>query len=143
MTLVLIPPGEFLMGSTPEDIAVALKMAQDDGLPPTAGELARLKEEGPQHKVAITRPLLMGSTEVTIGQFKKFVEAAKYVTEAEQYGSGDSTSTKMDDTATADQKKRNWRAPNQNYAVTDNSPVAQVTWNDAVQFCNWSRNERS
>jgi formylglycine-generating enzyme required for sulfatase activity len=34
------------------------------------------KVERPQHKVVITKPLLMSATEVTSGQFKKFVEAS-------------------------------------------------------------------
>ena len=33
----------------------------------------------------------MGSTEVTVAQFRKFVEATKYVTEAEKYGFGTSS----------------------------------------------------
>ena len=95
MTLVLIPPGEFLMGSTPEEN----RRGREDGRRCQAqvgltGSTARLKEEGPQHRVAITKPYWLGSTEVTIGQFKKFVEATKYVTEAEQFGFGNSGATK-------------------------------------------------
>ncbi len=33
------------------------------------------------------------------------------------------------------QKRQNWHAPG--YAVADESPVAQITWNDAVAYCNW------
>ena len=56
MKLVLIPAGEFLMGSPDSD-----KDAQDD--------------EKPQHRVRITRPFYLGATEVTVGQFRRFVEA--------------------------------------------------------------------
>ena len=51
MKLVLIPSGEFLMGSPDSD-----KDAQDD--------------EKPQHRVRITRPFYLGATEVTVGQFR-------------------------------------------------------------------------
>ena len=50
MKLVVIPPGEFMMGS-PED------------------EADRSVNEGPQHKVRITKPFYMGVTEVTQGQW--------------------------------------------------------------------------
>ena len=49
--LVLIPAGNFLMGS-PE------------------GEQGRFGDEGPQHRVEISRPLYMGRNEVTQGQWK-------------------------------------------------------------------------
>ena len=78
MRLTLIPPGEFLMGSTPEQIAVGRKMGEDDKMPPTDTYFGRLAEEMPQHKVTISQPFLMGSTEVTVAQFRKFVEASKY-----------------------------------------------------------------
>jgi len=50
MKLKLIPAGEFMMGSPP-------------------GEADRGVEEGPQHKVSITKPFYMGVTEVTQGQW--------------------------------------------------------------------------
>jgi formylglycine-generating enzyme required for sulfatase activity len=77
----------------------------------------------------LTRPYLIGATEVTISQFAKFVDAARYVTEAEKLGGGT-----WPDNSTPD-PKLTWKAPG--YAVTGNSPVTEVTWNDCAQFCNW------
>ncbi len=77
----------------------------------------------------------MSATEVTIGQFRKFVEATKYVTEAEQYGFGDSAEKVLSDKVPAKSRGLNWKSPG--YAVTDDSPVAQVTWNDACAYCAW------
>jgi formylglycine-generating enzyme required for sulfatase activity len=51
MELVLIPSGEFLMGSHDTD-----QSAEDD--------------EKPQHRVQITRPFYLGATEVTQGQYQ-------------------------------------------------------------------------
>src|SRR5262245_23473891 len=64
MKLVLIPAGEFQMGSPDAD-----KQAQDN--------------EKPQRKVRISRPFYLGAHEVTVGQFRAFVEAEKYKTSAE------------------------------------------------------------
>lgn len=68
MTLVLIPPGEFQMGSNDEQRAFALQWLKK--MPRSApGEEVRLRdEEGPPHRVVITRPFKIGRTEVTIGQ---------------------------------------------------------------------------
>ncbi|MCE9604123.1 MAG: SUMF1/EgtB/PvdO family nonheme iron enzyme [Planctomycetia bacterium] len=139
--MILIPPGEFLMGSTDEQVEAALKAAGE--MKADSGVIGTIeKNERPQHRVVITKPLLMSATEVTIGQFKKFVEASKYVTEAEQYGFGESTKTVLTDEITDVQKQWNWRTPR--YVVTDDSPVAQITWNDAVAYCKWlSEQEKS
>ena len=67
--------------------------------------------------------------------FRKFVEATKYVTEAEQYGFGNHSATTIDANITAEMRSMTWCTPG--YTVTDDSPVSQVTWNDAVMFCNW------
>ncbi len=134
MTMVLIPPGEFLMGSTDEQVAAALKAAEEIKASQTEKDRIQ-KAERPQHQVVINKPFLMSATEVTIGQFRKFVETSKYVTEAEQYGFGDSAEKVLSDKVPAKSRGLNWKSPG--YVVTDDSPVAQVTWNDACAYCAW------
>lgn len=130
--LILVPPGEFLMGSSDAEVAAAIQLAESA----QADENTRKRiqsTERPQHRVTITKPFLLGATEVTIGQFRKFVEATKYVTEAEIYGSANTAVTAK---ATTPQKEAfDWRWPG--YDQIDEDAVSQVTWNDAVAFCNW------
>lgn len=133
--MILIPPGEFLMGSTDEQIEAVLRRA---GKSPSKGLdilEKRLASERPQHRVVLTRPLAMGATEVTIGQFRQFVEDSNYVTDSERIGYGNASSGTRPETVTPEMRKATWRTPG--YAVTDDSPVAQVTWNDAIAFCRW------
>lgn len=61
LELVLIPAGSFAMG--------------DSG---------GLDDERPVHTVAISEPFYLGQTEVTVSQFRRFVEATGYVTDAEK-----------------------------------------------------------
>jgi len=139
--MILIPPGEFLMGSSDEQVAAALKVAEKDAASAFAVDYIR-NAERPRHRVVITKPLLMGATEVTVGEFRKFIEESKYVTEAEQYGFGNSASMTLDDKVPAIDRGRSWRATG-SAAVSDNSPVTQVSWNDAAAFCKWlSERER-
>jgi formylglycine-generating enzyme required for sulfatase activity len=67
MKLVLIPAGEFLMGS-PET------------------EQGRKPDESPQHKVRITKQFYIGATTVTKDQFAAFVHDISYRTEREKAG---------------------------------------------------------
>lgn len=126
MEMVLIPPGEFLMGSTAEQLAAATKMGFDEKR--LNEKTADLRNESPQHGVILTKPFLCGATEVTIGQFEQFVAATNYVTEPERDGGG-MRDTEKDPT-------RNWRTPG-GTNLTDDWPVTQITWNDAIAFCNW------
>ena len=109
--MILIPPGEFLMGAPDDD---------DDAQ----------SQEKPQHKVRLTKPFHIGATEVTVGQFRKFVEATKYVTQAESDGLG---------AFAVDPKERRaqliWNKSGPE--VTDEHPVRFVSWEDARQFCEW------
>jgi formylglycine-generating enzyme required for sulfatase activity len=99
MKLRLVRAGHFLMGSPPDD---------RDASP----------NERPQHKVTLTRPFFMGTHEVTVEQFRTFVQSTGYQTDAEKRG-GDPT----------------WKAPG--WKQADNEPVVCVSWNDAQAFCAW------
>ena len=112
MKLRLIPPGEFIMGSLKDDPE-------------------RLPNEEPAHKVLITKPYWIGVHTVTVGQFKQFVNAEKYVTEAEKFGGthvGKMGKWQTDPTI-------NWRDAGERQA--DDHPVVCVSWNDAKAFCDW------
>ncbi len=134
-SMVLIPPGEFLMGSSDADVELALKIAEETNLDEIG--VKRIHQERQQHLVRITQPFRLAAHEVTIGQFAKFVEQAKYKTQSEEFG-GNSAVVKPEE-VNPDSLKLNWRAPG--HAVTDDSPVTQVSWNDAVAFCNWLSEE--
>ena len=139
MKMVLIPPGEFLQGSTPEQQTASRKLLEEQTRPdPKAVE--RLREEGPQHRVVLTKPFLLGATEVTVAQFRQFVEATNYVTETEVAGFGNSN-LPIGKTDPANTTRRDWRSPGP--VQTDVNPVCQITWNDACAFCVWlSKNEK-
>ncbi len=74
----------------------------------------------------------LGKTEVTVAQFRRFVDATGYVTEAEKEGSGWAwTGEKIDRIPGAD-----WR--NSGFEQGDFHPVINVSWNDAMAFCDWA-----
>jgi formylglycine-generating enzyme required for sulfatase activity len=115
MTLKLVPAGEFQMGSPNCD--------------PDAPS-----DETPQHRVRITKSFYLGMCPVTLGQFRRFVEAAGYRTEAEQDGEGgwglDVAFGKWTQSL-----KYTWRTPG--FDQTDEHPVVTVSWNDANAICAW------
>jgi formylglycine-generating enzyme required for sulfatase activity len=105
---VYIPAGEFIMGS-------------DTGA----------DDQKPAHKVKISKPFYLGKYEVTVGQFRKFVEAAAYVTDAEKEGWGNSWNGKE-----FVKTKVSWKDPG--FTQTDDHPVVMVTYNDAAAFAKWA-----
>ncbi len=117
MKLVQLPAGEFQMGAP----------ASDGGA---------LPNEQPQHQVRITKPFAIGMHEVTIGQFKSFVEATGHQTDAEQDGMGaqgyDVGSQQVIETW---QPNFTWKS--NGFPQSDNHPVINVSWNDAKAFCAW------
>jgi formylglycine-generating enzyme required for sulfatase activity/serine/threonine protein kinase len=113
MKLLLVPPGEFLMG-TAEDRY---------GAPP----------EKPQHEVRITHPFYLAAHEVTRGEFAKFVSATGYKTEAERDGGrAGAFDSKGDLHEVPD---ATWKNPG--FEQSDSHPVVIVSWNDATAFCRW------
>jgi len=80
MKFRLVPPGEFEMGSTDEQIQTLLK----PGLSPKQAQV--LPGETPLHRVRILRPMYVGAHEVTVKAFRAFARATGYKTEAETAG---------------------------------------------------------
>jgi formylglycine-generating enzyme required for sulfatase activity len=107
MKLRLIPPGNFTMGLSPEEIAAALKLARKDDW-----EYDRLPTEGPLHEVEITQPFYVSVTEVTVGRFRQFVQESKY-------NVGDDR----------------WKMLGLDQF--DDYPVGFVSWDNAIAFCDW------
>ena len=132
--MVFIPAGEFLMGS-PEGEGVF--------------------DERPQHKVYLD-DYYIDKYEVTNAQFKEFVEATGYVTDAERKGYGKVWNPKEKPSLRLCKFDVNWRRPHawidnksfpnrphpkawENYNIEDkmNYPVIQVSWNDAQAYATW------
>ena len=117
MTLVLIPAGAFLMGSIDTDPMAA-------------------RDERPQHRVRFARPFYLGAHEVTVRQYRAFVVATGYRTEAEAGGAGGFVYDRERGEIRQD-PSFTWRHPDDRAGPADDEPVVQVTWNDATAFCDW------
>ena len=75
-----LPPGEFMMGSTPEEKQWATGI--EGGAQPGT---TRESFEGEQPRMTrVKHGFWMGHTEVSVGQFRRFAMESKYVTDAER-----------------------------------------------------------
>ncbi len=106
MKLVLIPPGEFDMGSPKERIE-ELKAHTDN-----ESFKGMLSGEEPQHRVRITRPFYLGMYDVTQEEYERVVGSNP---------SDFSAAGKARDKVAGQDTQR--------------FPVENVSWDDAVEFC--------
>jgi len=127
MKLTLIPPGEFGMGST-------VSAAEIDRLFP-GGQVEWYEHEHPHHPVRITRPYYLGTHEVSVADFERFVTATGHKTTAEKEGK----SWGYKDGKWQEVDGLNWRKPGFDQQSTH--PVTSVSWEDAVAFCQWLSRE--
>jgi sulfatase modifying factor 1 len=84
-------------------------------------------------QVRITRPFFVGVYEVTRRQFKEFAESTGYRTEAEVDGLGGITL--VDGRDIEQRADITWENPGFEQGPTH--PVVQLSWNDAVAYCQW------
>ena len=133
MELVLIPAGEFKMGSaeSAEDTAAFFNKTYGEDL--LKADL--FKNEHPQHRVRITKPFYLGAYNVTRGQFRQFVAATAYKTDAEKGDKLGAWGWDSEKKTFDFNKDYSWR--NASFEQTDEHPVVNVSWNDAVAFCKW------
>lgn len=141
LELLAIPPGEFLMGSTPEEKAWATGI-EGGATPGTSREAP----EGEPRLTRVKEGFWMGRTEVSMGQFRRFVEESGYVTDAEKPGG---TTQCFDPEWTGyrftgevshpwkPMEGKSWRDPNFPFPLREDFPVVCVSWNDARAFCDW------
>ena len=135
---VPIPAGEFRMGSDepPDVLARAFPYAEPR-------RLAALGDEAPVHRVRITHAFWLGATEVTVGQFRRFLQASGYVPESVRDGTGgygynaayDPARTARGDAFEGRDARYSWQNPG--FAQTDHHPVVNVSWNDAAAMARW------
>ena len=126
-----IPAGEFMLGST--------KAERDWAAGPEGqGKAEWFTGEGEAPRLArIKQGFWMGRTEVTVGQWKRFVAESRpsYRTEAEKAGEAWCFDPAKNEWRLV--KGKSWKDPNYGDPVRDEHPVACITWNDAQAFVAW------
>ena len=109
--MVVVPAGEFLMGSPKDDIATELAAAN----------------EAPQHKVHVRETIAIGRFEITRDQFAAFVDATSY------RGSGRCMT--FEQNMPRERENRSFLMPG--YAQDGNHPAVCVSWTDAQAYVDW------
>ena len=137
MELVWVPAGSFQMGSPDsERDLIDRQLANFEDNDSIRAMRESVKQEGPVHTVELDG-FWMGKCEVTVAQFRQFVEAASYQTDAEKKGKSLGA---ISSGLYKEQSGLNWRNPG--FSQEDTHPVVHVSWNDAKAFCDWlSRKE--
>jgi len=115
LKMVLIPPGEFRMGTSDAQYRTLISEEDEQEHPAIVREI---RSEQPQHLVRITKPFYLAEHETTVRQFRAFADDSGFQTQAETSG-GEFT----------------WR--NREFEQTEDHPVIYVSWNDANEYCKW------
>lgn len=142
MNLTRVPSGEFMMGneeSAEAMIAYFNKTVCEGQL--QASFAVFFKDEYPQHRVRIAKPFYLGTYHVTRGQFRQFVEDSGYKTEAELPENPGADGWDHRTKAYGFNRDYSWR--NASFEQTDEHPVVNVSWNDAMAFCEWLSTKES
>lgn len=81
--------------------------------------------------LSMSRPIYMGTTEVTVAQFRKFIEATMHVTDGEQHGGWGIRDGQWQLAAGF-----SWKNLGE-HPLEEEMPVVNISWNDAQAFCKW------
>ncbi len=109
--MVVVPAGEFLMGSSNDDID---------------GDLAAANE-APQHKVVLRHAIAVGRFEVTRDQYAAFVNDTGY--------KGNGRCFTLEQNIPQERENRSFLMPG--YPQAGNHPAVCVSWTDAQAYVDW------
>jgi len=109
--MVVVPAGQFLMGSSRDEIDGGLAAAN----------------EAPQHKVVLAQPIAVGHFEVTRDQYAAFVDATGY--------RGSDRCFTLEQNIPKERENRSFLMPG--YAQAGNHPAVCVSWTDAQAYVDW------
>lgn len=129
MKLILIPPGEFDMGSSPEEMAWAVQEGKKNNESPWYFD--PIPTEGPRHRVKISRPYYLGIYFVTQGEYERVMGMNPSAFCAKPMDASAFRPPLAQDVAglrPGDAKRVAGRD-------TSRHPVDTVSWNDAMEFC--------
>ncbi|MDZ4731288.1 MAG: formylglycine-generating enzyme family protein [Xanthomonadales bacterium] len=113
---VVVLAGSFMMGSTEFD-------------------QGRVENEIPQHRVTFRRGFAIGQREVSVEEFRVFVHATGYRTDAQRF----KTSTVYDQYSGRLMEKSavHWEMDYEGKPASPKDPVIHVSWNDANAYVDW------
>ena len=136
-----IPAGEFLMGSGEEcGTSVIRKTHPYSTVADGVGSSYEMRfKESPAHRVRLTRGFEIATTEVTVGQFRKFVEETGYESTVPEAGGAIVPTPDPEERPgilyLAQNPEADWRNPG--FPQEEDHPVVCVSLRDAEAFCAW------
>ena len=94
-------------------------------------------QEQPVHEVAV-KSFKIDKYPVTVGEFRRFIEATRHRTDAEKFGDSGVFDFKINSWALV--PGANWQYPmgKSGSQAGLNDPVTQVSWNDATAYAAWA-----
>jgi formylglycine-generating enzyme required for sulfatase activity len=119
------------------DVEERLKARPDNMIRIMGGSFQMGSNDGEGDEIPV-RPVTLsdfyiGKYEVTVAEFRRFIEATDYLTDAEKDGG----SYGYEGTEWKKIEGLNWRHDPDGNAARDMHPVINVSWNDAVKYCEW------
>lgn len=116
MDLVQVPAGEFEFGTSTEQLEALLGK----------GVSHPFSSEAPRRTIVVTKAFWIGISEVSVKQFRVFVEETGYETTSEKWARENGRNL----------RQPIWKEP-AHFDNHDDLPVIAVSWEDANNFCKW------
>jgi formylglycine-generating enzyme required for sulfatase activity len=137
--MVLVPAGEFRMGSTREEVDRTIAECRKHSSNPSEAQCRDwFERELPQHRVLLA-DFYIDRYETTNALFEAFVRATRHQTTAEREGNGGAWQQKDGKWQWLNVSGASWRAPyGPGASAPSDHPVVQVSWHDAEAYCKWA-----